>query len=114
MRSSISYRIAPTTWHALAYGLGCGVLLGLRWIDVDLDNRILVIRHTLYKGKGRSWESGTTKTEKGRRSISLSGEEASALAQHCVRQRALQLAAEVWHETGLVFTEENGKAVNAN
>ena len=102
------WRLAMTT------GMRRGELLGLRWIDVDLDNALLSIRHTLYQGKGRSWESGTPKTEKGRRSIAISPEDVAALAAHRVRQLALQLAAAEWHETGLVFTEANGKAVNAN
>lgn len=114
LRAAQGDRYACLWRLALTTGMRRGELLGLRWIDVDLDNALLTIRHTLYQGKGRAWESGTPKTEKGRRSIALSPDDVAALAAHRTAHLALQLAAPEWHETGLVFTEANGKAVNAN
>lgn len=100
---------------ALTTGMRRGELLGLRWTDVDLENRQLTIRHTLVQGKGRAWESGTPKTEKGRRSIAISDADVAALKAHRIQQREWELAAPIWHnDAGLVFTERTGRPVHAN
>lgn len=108
-RDECLWRLALTT------GMRRGELLGLRWIDVDLDNKQLAIRHTLHQGnKGRAWESGTPKTEKGRRSIAISSQDVEMLKQQRRQQDETRRAASEWEDNGLVFTERNGKPLNAN
>lgn len=99
---------------AITTGMRRGELLGLRWIDVDIDRKQLSIRHTLVRDENGRWESGTPKTAKSRRSISLSDDDVAMLIRHKDRQEEARLAAgDDWQESGLVFTEPNGKAIYA-
>lgn len=63
-------------WIAAAFtGLRLGELLGLRWEDVDLDRRVLVVRHSLTRlpssGRGTRYELTEPKTPRSRRTVPL-------------------------------------------
>jgi integrase len=49
-------RLGPLFVLALATGLRRGELLGLRWADVDLPGRVLVVRQTLQRTVNRRFE----------------------------------------------------------
>jgi integrase len=98
-------------WRLLAStGMRRGEAVGLRWADVDLDgaNPCLMVRQALIAA-GYQAAFSEPKTKRGRRTIWLDSETAEALvvwreAQDLERKRAREL----WKETGLVFTRQDG------
>jgi integrase len=100
-------------WLLLATtGMRRGELLGLRWEDVDLDRARLSIVRQLTTINYQVAVS-EPKTAKGRRSVALDATTVKALRSHRARQNAEHLAhADIWKDTGLVFTHEDGSALH--
>jgi integrase len=69
---------ATATRLALATGLRRGEALGLRWVDVDLENALLFVRHSLCSKSGQLREP---KTVSGNRVITLPTREVGRLQQ---------------------------------
>jgi integrase len=93
-------------------GLRRGELCGLRWSDVDLEARRLVVRHTITTVDHTIVE-GSVKTAKSRRSVDLDTETVRLLAAH----RALQLEERMlvgagYQDRGLVFARPDGQPWN--
>jgi integrase len=93
---------------ALATGMRQGELLGLRWQDVDLSGRQLQVRHTLSRMQGEWW-LGPPKSERGVRSIALTGPTVELLRAHRLREaeRLLLRKVRLWDES-FVFSDEVG------
>jgi integrase len=100
-------------WLLLAArGIRRGELLGLRWVDVDLDAGRLSIRQTLVDVRYGA-QFSEPKTSKGRRVIPLDDTLVTALKAHRRRQLEERLAwGEGWVDTGLVFCREDGTAIH--
>jgi integrase len=103
---------------ALALGIREGEALGLRWQDVDLDERIVRIRVQLqYNPQTKVLELVELKSPKSRRSINLPDFGVRALREHRTRQIEERLRAgeawEDWQGAGLVFTSELGAPIPA-
>jgi integrase len=96
------WRLAITT------GMRRGELLGLRWIDVDLQRGVLAIRHTLVRGSGSALVSSVPKSASGQRSIVLGPDDIESLARHRDRQRLARTP----NPAGLVFVSPNGNPVH--
>lgn len=96
---------------ALSTGMRRGELLGLRWVDVDLDARRLHVRQQITTVRGKP-TFGTPKTGK-TRSFTLDRETVAELRSHRQRQLQERLAwGPAWRDTGLVFTREDGTLIN--
>jgi len=81
----------------------------LRWEDVDLEGRVLQVRHTVDYIKGQGWVESEPKTKSGRRSIRLTHIAVDALKEHRISQLETRLKAGMaWKEQGLVFPNRNG------
>jgi integrase len=94
---------------ALMTGLRRGELLGLRWSDVDLEGRRLVVRRSLQVNDEGRWVLGAPKTKHSRRPVLLTGTAVKALREHRDRQDIeREKAGELWHERDLVFTNTVG------
>jgi integrase len=93
----------------LAPRRGCGAgLLGLRWVDVDLAGRMLLVRQTL-QGTQAGLAFAPPKTHHSARPLPLSGLALWALEQQRVRQAKERLAAgELLEDQGLVFASTIG------
>jgi integrase len=106
-RLSMAFVLLATT------GMRRGEVLGLRWEDVDLDERALSIVQTLTTVSGRV-HIGPPKTGKSRRRVSLDTVTFDALKAHRTRQLEERLAAgDAWSNDGdLVFTDELGGPVH--
>jgi integrase len=96
---------------ALTVGLRQGELLGLRWQDIDLDQKRLEVRRALIVGK-----DGPTfaepKTSKSRRRIKLTAFAVESLKKHRASQAEERLKlGEAWTDMDLVFPNEVGKPV---
>jgi integrase len=119
---------------ALALGLRQGEALGLQWSDIDLDNGTLIVRRSRLRPK---WQHGCTepcghkfgghcpqrvplrtetagtKSKAGKRGIGLPDELVVLLKQHKTEQERERLtAAQLWQETGYVFTTPTGGPLN--
>ncbi|MDZ7913562.1 MAG: site-specific integrase [Rhodococcus sp. (in: high G+C Gram-positive bacteria)] len=95
-----------------ATGLRKGEALALRWVDIDLDKGTLNVRGTLSRVGGRLTVT-EPKTQRSRRTVPLSPGVIALLGEHRVAQDAeRENAANLWTESGLVFTTEFGTAVD--
>jgi integrase len=117
---------------ALALGLRQGEVLGLQWVDVDLDGGFLVVRRSRHRPQyahgcsepcGRKAagycpqkrrtnpELTVTKSRAGRRAVGLPEQLVDLLRAHLKAQEAERDAAgKRWEENGLVFPDENGRS----
>lgn len=99
--------LAATTAHphhaiwvlALTTGMRRGEILSLRWSDIDLPAARLTIAGTLRRVDRSTWDFEEPKTDRARRTLSLSKLATEALATH--RAKASSAV--------LVFTRANGK-----
>lgn len=119
---------------ALALGLRQGEALGLQWTDIDLDDCTLIVRRSRLRPKWRHGcaepcghkfggycpqrvplrkETAGTKSKAGKRGIGLPDELVALLKQHKAEQERERLeAAQLWQETGYVFTTPTGGPLN--
>ncbi|MFE9556803.1 tyrosine-type recombinase/integrase [Streptomyces sp. NPDC006703] len=95
---------------AIAMGLRRGEIVGLRWSDIDLDQRTLTVRQQLQRRRGVLYNDET----KGRRSraLPLPAMCVAPLRWHRMRQAAArESAGAAWQESGYVFTTRTGRPV---
>lgn len=93
-------------------GMRRGEVLGLLWRDLDLETGRLAVVRTITTVNGKAVES-TTKTKKSRRRVSLDSVTLDVLRAHRERQELERKdAGSAWHDTGLVFTREDGTALH--
>jgi len=84
-------RLDPA-WLLLAtLGMRRGELLGLRWVDVDLNEGRIATHHTLVTVDGKP-AMAEPKTAKGRRSLTLAPEVRDTLRAHRAHQAAERLS----------------------
>jgi integrase len=96
---------------AITTGLREGELLGLRWIDVDLENgKLRILRQLTRTKKGLSF----TAPKRGRtRVVRLTDTAVVTLKAHKVLQNEERLkAGSLWQDNGLVFTSTVGTPVD--
>jgi len=100
-------------WHTIAMtGMRRGEAIGLRWSDVDLEGGRLAVRRALIPN-GREVIVSEPKTVKGRRVIAIDPGTIEVLKAQAARQLEEQNDwDDGWVETGLVFTVENGAALD--
>jgi len=96
-------------WRLAALrGLRRGELAGLRWADLDLDHRQLVIVRARITAGYQVFE-GPPKSAASMRTIALDRHTIAVLRQHAYRQRQERHAAgHRWHNTGYLFTNRHG------
>jgi integrase len=99
-------------WHLLAMtGMRRGEVLGLRWHDVDLDDRRLAVRHTITT-VGYEIRESTPKTHQAR-TIDLDPGTVERLRQHRQRQTPEKDAwGPGYQDSDLVFRREDGSPVH--
>jgi integrase len=100
-------------WHTIAMtGMRRGEALGVRWSDVDLENGRLSVRRALVPDN-RDVVVSEPKTVKGRRVIALDPQTVEILKAQAARQLDERDEwGDSWTDTGLVFTKENGEALD--
>lgn len=99
---------------AVHTGLRQSELLGLKWIDLDLDGRRLSVRRAL-KITEHGLNFGPTKNKASRRSVPLSKTAVAALRAHRTRQNEERLRlGDLWQDFGLVFPNQVGKPLDHN
>jgi integrase len=100
-------------WQLAAFtGMRRGEVLGLRWVDVDLDRARVAVRQTLVVA-GRQVVTSEPKTSPGRRSIALDPRTVAQLRAWRAAQLEERLAwGPAYRDTGLVFTREDGASLH--
>jgi integrase len=93
-------------------GLRRGEVIGLRWEDVDLDARLILVQRSVVQIGGQVVE-GAPKTRHSKRVVPLDSTTSTALRAHKRRQAQERLiAGAAWQdEVGRVFTREDGRAL---
>jgi integrase len=106
-------RIEALLVLAITTGARRGELLALRWDDVDLDNGVISIQHTMSRVGGYGYVENDPKTKAGRRRIMLPDAAIDALKEHKVRQEQARVKAkDRWKERGIVFCNIYGGFLN--
>lgn len=97
---------------AVATGLRQGELLALKWEDVELEDAVLRVRRTLTRTGGKV-DMGPPKTNKSRRSVSLTAGAVETLRAHLSRQlEEMEQMGSLYRPGGLVFANESGGIIN--
>lgn len=101
----------PFVQLALSTGMRMGELLALAWEDVDLERGVLSVRRTLSQSREglRNVIREGGKRRASVRRLDLGSDTVALLRQQRQQQREWKLASWEWHDTGLVFTNQNGK-----
>lgn len=101
----------PAFAVAVGSGLRAGELLGLRWTDVDLEGRSLVVRRSMARSATTGYELADPKTARSRRTVMLPAVAVDGLRRQKARQAAAKLAVgSAWQNVdGLVFTDAIGR-----
>jgi integrase len=90
-------------------GMRKGEALGLHWADVDLEARLLFVRHTLVAVDNSRLVFNPPKTTGSRDWIALSTRAVDALRRRARRHRAQALTGPGYHDQGLVFCRPGGQ-----
>ncbi|HFL2414181.1 TPA: tyrosine-type recombinase/integrase [Clostridioides difficile] len=93
-------------------GMRAGEVLGLRWEDIDLKNKIIKVRHTLIdKGNG-IFELTTPKTDSSVRDIQIGDSLIKSLKEKKIEQKELKLKYGQWYfDSDWVCTKKNGSQI---
>jgi len=111
---------AKDTMYANAYflvlqtGLRVGEIGGLKWEDIDFENKILHVNRTLLQDKAKGgFYFGTPKTSTSKRAIPLTDDAINLLRDQQHKQFKLRAKSKTWNIQwdGLVFTTINGNPV---
>lgn len=90
-------------------GMRKGEALGLHWADVDLNARLLFVRHTLVAVDNSRLVFNAPKTIGSRDWIALSTRAVDALRRRVRRHRTEALAGAAYRDEGLVFCRPDGQ-----
>lgn len=96
---------------AIALGFRRGEIVGLRWQDVDLDNRVIRVRKQRQRVGGEAYEDDP-KGRRRKQSLPLPAICVAPLRWQRIRQAAMrERAGDRWTETGYVFTTRTGRPI---
>jgi integrase len=105
-------RMEPLYVTALATGMRFSELLGLHWVDVDLDAQptaVVRVRTQLKRIQGQ-WIWKEPKTKRSRRQIALPSSAADSLRRHKLQQAAeRRRLGTLWEDNDLVFCTQTGR-----
>jgi len=106
------YRLEALFTLAITSGLRSAEMLGLRWGNVDLDERSLQVKFSLKRLDGKlALKEG--KTEHSRRHIGLTEAAVAALRAHHRRQHEGRLfVGPAWQDRDLVFCMQDGSPMS--
>ncbi len=100
---------------ALTTGCRQGELLGLTWVDVDLEAGTIRIARTLQYNQAGGFDVLPPKTRRSTRTLALAMVARDALKQHQDRQAEVRRRSETWDQRygDLVFTDGRGRPLLA-
>lgn len=98
----------------LQTGLRAGEVGGLKWEDVDFENRKIFVKRTLLQDKKKGgFYFGPPKSKHSIREIPMTEEAYKILREQSIEQKRMKLRSSNWSDKyeGLVFTTTNGHPV---
>ena len=108
LRSVRTDRMYALWWPIALRGLRRGDAAGLRWIDLDLDARLLTVERQLVQ-VGKEVIIGQPKSAASQRTIAIDKATARLLREHeQQRESDRDRCGERWHEAGYVFRWPDG------
>jgi integrase len=111
LEAAEGHRLQALVGLMLYCGLRPGEATGLTWDCVDLKQETLAVRQSRKVAPNGSMEIGATKAHSDR-TIRIPGPVVDLLRQHQVRQKEERLAAPVWEQPDLVFTNGIGDYID--
>ncbi|MBO8137075.1 MAG: site-specific integrase [Desulfotomaculum sp.] len=99
---------------AVTTGMRRGEILGLRWQDVDWENKALLIRQTIQYTPEQGIIFKQPKTAGSRRAVKISSTIIEFLKKHKVEQNKIKLllGPGFYEDNGLVFCQNNGRPMH--
>jgi integrase len=92
----------------LQTGLRTGEMIGLKWSDLDLKNRLLHVNRTMeYRHSVGEWRVGEPKSKSGKRCIPLTGEAVDILLRQKKKNSKLKVVS--LEHSEFVFLNRNGE-----
>lgn len=108
------HRLYAAFHVALVTGLRRGEVLGLRWVDIDLDERRLVVVQQLTVQRGRPVLK-QLKTAASERIVTFGPATQDVIVRHQEAQAAeREFVGPAWDDSGLVFTTALGGQIDPN
>lgn len=96
----------------LSSGLRLGELTGLNWNNINFDKNTINIMQSNQYLPGQGTFTKSTKNETSTRTIVIPKPVMDMLAKHNLNEKEKRLnCGSLWHETGFVFTQWDGKAM---
>ncbi len=94
-------------------GMRRGEAFGLKWSDIDFDNKVITIQRTLLYTADKGLFEDTPKTASSNRMIKVAQEPLKLLKKHKIEQTARRLqCGDQWYHNDYVFSAWNGKAMH--
>lgn len=91
-------------------GVRRGELCGLKWDDIDFENKLVTIERAILYTKEKGTYIDTPKNNSSKRVIKLPDEVFRLLQEYKMTYYSNRAkAGDKWHETGFIFTQWNGK-----
>ena len=110
LEAVVGYSYENQYRFVLQTGLRTGELIGLRWSDIDFENRTMKIERTMeYRYKVGEWRAGPPKSKSGYRTIPLTDEEIRILENQRSKNKSLKLVPMEWKD--IVFLCRKGTPV---
>ena len=110
LEAVVGYSYENQYRFVLQTGLRTGELIGLKWSDIDFENRTMKIERTMeYRYKVGEWRVGPPKSKSGYRTIPLTDEAIRILENQRSKNKSLKLVPIEWKD--IVFLCRKGTPV---
>ena len=110
LEAVVGYSYENQYRFVLQTGLRTGELIGLKWSDIDFENRTMKIERTMeYRYKVGEWRIGPPKSQSGYRTIPLTDEAIRILENQKLKNKSLKLVPMEWKD--IVFLCRKGTPV---
>lgn len=110
LEAVVGYSYENQYRFVLQTGLRTGELIGLKWSDIDFENRTMKIERTMeYRYKVGEWRVGPPKSKSGYRTIPLTDEAIRILENQKSKNKSLKLVPMEWKD--IVFLCRKGTPV---
>ena len=110
LEAVVGYSYENQYRFVLQTGLRTGELIGLKWSDIDFENRTMKIERSMeYRYKVGEWRVGPPKSKSGYRTIPLTDEAIRILENQRAKNKKLKLIPIEWND--IVFLCRNGTPV---